>query len=161
MASRTAGTKPPTRATTITATRYTSTSLIRLIESRALVRTTVSSGASSAASTYPAIWRRRVSPPPARGRPQPRPAAGPEHELGGVLGAGEREQRLRDVVPHHLVVAAAEGLDQPPLRGQRGGVGAGQPVRLGDVHREQVAAGGAGRDPGGTADQRVAFRPFG
>jgi len=53
--------------------------------------------------------------------------AGPEDELGGVLGTGEGEQRLRDVVPDHLVVAAAQGLDQPPLGGQRGGVGAGQP----------------------------------
>ena len=39
----------------------------------------------------------------------------PEHELGGVLGAGEVEQRLGDVVADDLVVGAAEGLDQSPL----------------------------------------------
>ncbi len=72
----------------------------------------------------------------------------PEHQLGGVLGPGEAEQRLGHVVADDLVVGAAERLDQPPLLGQRGRVRAGQPVGPGDVHGQQVAAGGPGGDPG-------------
>ena len=92
---------------------------------------------------------------------QPRPAAGPEHELGRVLGPGEGQQGLGDVVADDLVVGAAHRLDQPPLRGQRGRIGAGQAVGLGDVHGQQVAARGPGGDPGGPADQRLALGPAG
>ena len=63
-----------------------------------------------------------------------RPAAAAEHQLGGVLRPGELEQRLGDVVADDLVVGAAEGLHQLPLRGEVGRAGAGQPVRAGDVH---------------------------
>ena len=73
MAASTAGTKPPTSATTITATRNSSTSLVRLRLLRRLVSTRVSSGGSAAASTYPAICRRGVIAPRGRGRPRPRP----------------------------------------------------------------------------------------
>ena len=45
-----------------------------------------------------------------------------EHELGGVLGPGEGQQGLGHVVADDLVVGAAQRLDQPPLRGQRGRV---------------------------------------
>ena len=71
------------------------------------------------------------------------------------------QQRARDVVADDLVVGAAEALDQLPLRGQVGRAGAGQAVGAGDVHGEQVAAGGAGGDPGGPADQRLALGPAG
>ena len=92
---------------------------------------------------------------------QPGPAARAEHQLGGVLRLGEGEQRLGDVVTDDLVVGAAQRLDQVPLPGQVGGVGAGEPVGLGDVQREQVAAGGPGRDPRGPPDQGVALRAAG
>ena len=73
MAASTAGTNPPTSATTITATRNSSTSLVRLRLLCRLVRTRVSSVGSAAASTYPAICRRGVIAPRGRGRPRPRP----------------------------------------------------------------------------------------
>ena len=50
------------------------------------------------------------------------------------------EQGLGDVVADHLVVGAAHRFDQAPLAGQRGRIGAGQAVGLGDVHGQQVAA---------------------
>ena len=71
---------------------------------------------------------------------QPRPAAGPQDQLGGVLRPGEGQQGLGNVVADDLVVGAAHRLGQPPLGGQRGRIGAGQPVGLGDVHGQQVAA---------------------
>ena len=52
-------------------------------------------------------------------RPPPTPA-GAEHELGRVLGDREVEQCGGDVVTDHLVIAAAEALDQRPLIGERG-----------------------------------------
>ena len=58
MASSSAGTKPPVTATATTATRYMSTSLVRFRPDRVLVSATVTSGASTTARTYPAIWRR-------------------------------------------------------------------------------------------------------
>ena len=94
-------------------------------------------------------------------RGQPRPAAGAEHELGGVLCAGEGQQGFGDVVPDDLVIGAAHRFDQPPLAGQGGRIGAGQPVGLGDVHGQQVAAGGPGGDPRGPPDQRLALRAAG
>ena len=84
-------------------------------------------------------------------------AAGAEDELGGVDAAGEVEQRRRDVVADDLVVGAAEALDEHPLPGQVGRVGAGEPVAAGDVDGQQVGALGAGGDPGGAADQGVAL----
>ena len=94
-------------------------------------------------------------------RGQPRAPAAAEHELGGVLRAGELEQGLRHVVADDLVVGAAERLDQLPLGGEVGRAGAGEPVGAGDVDGEQVAAGGAGGDPRGAADQRLALGPAG
>ena len=78
-------------------------------------------------SPEPRIVRAPMPGPVSRADSQDAPA-GAEHELGGVLRPGEVEQRLRDVVADHLVIGAAEGLDQPALGGQRGGVGVGQPV---------------------------------
>ena len=66
-----------------------------------------------------------------------------------------------DVVADDRVVAAAERLDQQPLLVQRRDARPGQPVAAGDVHGEQVAAGGAGGDAGGPPDQRVALRAAG
>ena len=85
------------------------------------------------------------------------PAALAEHELGGVLGAGEGEQGLGDVVAEQLVVGAAERLDEQALRGECLMAGAGEAVGPGDVHGEQVAAGCPGGDPGGAADQGLAL----
>jgi hypothetical protein len=70
--------------------------------------------------------------PGQRGR-QPGPAAGPEHQLGGVFRPGEGEQGLGDVVADHLVVRAAQSLGKPALGGQRRRVSTGQPVGAGDV----------------------------
>ena len=67
------------------------------------------------------------------------------------------EQGFGDVVPDHLVIGGPDGLGQPPLAGQRGRIGAGQAVGLGDVHGQQVAARRAGRDPGRPPDQRPAL----
>ena len=80
-----------------------------------------------------------------------------EHELGGVLGAGEGEQRRGNVVAEDLVVGAAERLHEQSLRGQCALAGAGQPVGAGDVDGEQVAAAGPGGDAGRSADQRLAL----
>ena len=73
MAVSRAGANPPTRATTTTAIRYISTSLVRLRSPRKLARNTVSTGSSAAASTYPATFRRLVIAPRGLGRPRPRP----------------------------------------------------------------------------------------
>ena len=58
---------------------------------------------------------------------QPRRLA-PSTSWVAFSAAGEVQQRVGHVVADDLVVAAAERLDQPPLRGQRGRVGPGQPV---------------------------------
>ena len=186
-----AGRNPPTRATTTTTSRNSSTSLTRLRCTRALASARVSSGGSSTASAAPCSRRRSVRLPCARGSPRPLPdlgvgdqvdvdvagladgggpdaraaeqrrepgsAAAAEHELGGVLRPGELQQGLGHVVADDLVVGAAEGLHQLPLRGEVGGAGAGEPVRAGDVHRQQVAAGGPGSDAGCAPDQRLAL----
>ena len=94
-------------------------------------------------------------------RGQPAAAADAEHELGGVLRAGEVEQGRGHVLADDLVVAAAQRLGQPPLRGQRGRARPGQPVGPGHVHGQQVAAGRPGGDPGRPPDQRVALRAAG
>ncbi len=86
---------------------------------------------------------------------QPSAPAGAEDQLGGVLGAGEVEQRARDVVADDRVRAAAQGLDQLALGGQRGRAGVGEAVAAGDVDGQQLAAGRAVGDPGGTADQSL------
>ena len=96
-----------------------------------------------------------AGPGPGEQGGQPGPAARAEHQLGGVLRPGEGEQRVGDIVADHLVVGAAERLGEPALRGQFRRVGAGQPVGPGDMHGEQVAARGAGGDPGRAADQRL------
>ena len=61
----------------------------------------------------------------------------------------------RDVVADDRVVAAAERLGQQPLRGKRGDARPGEPVAAGDVHGQQIAAGGAGGDARAPADQRL------
>jgi DNA-binding NarL/FixJ family response regulator len=53
---------------------------------------------------------------PQRGRPAA--SARTDHQLGGVLGMRERQQRGRDVLVGQLMVAAAERLDEPALGGQ-------------------------------------------
>ena len=98
-----------------------------------------------------------ADPGPGQQGAQPAAAADAEHQLGGVLGAGEVQQGGGHVLADDLVVAAAQRLGQPPLRGQRGRVGPGQPVGPGDVHGQQVPAGGPGGDPGRPPDQRLAL----
>ena len=73
MAASTAGTNPPVRATTITATRNSRTSLVRLRLLFKLVSASVSSRGSPTPSTYPMTCRRRVIAPRGRARPRPRP----------------------------------------------------------------------------------------
>ncbi len=89
------------------------------------------------------------------------PPAGSEHQLGGVLRAGEVQQRGRDVVTDDVVVGAAEAFHQRPLVGECLGVRPGQSVGAGDVHREQVGALAAVGDPDRPTDQRVALGPTG
>ncbi len=84
-------------------------------------------------------------------------AAGAEDELGGVVGAGEGEQRGGDVVADDHVVAAAQALDELPLLGEGAGGGAGQAVAAGDVDGEQVPARRPVRDAGGASDQGLAL----
>ena len=76
-----------------------------------------------------------------------------EHDLGGVLGAGEVHQRRGDVVAGHLVVLAAELVEQAGggRREPRRPL-AGEAVVAADVHAEQLAVGPLG-DPGRPADQ--------
>ena len=83
--------------------------------------------------------------------------AGADDDLGRVVGPGEVENRLRDAIADDGVVAAAERLDQQPLLLQGGEAGSGQTVAAGDVDGQQFTAGGAGGDPGGAADQRLAL----
>ena len=90
-------------------------------------------------------------------RARRRATAVAEHQLGGVLGAGEGEQRLGHVVAEHLVVGPAERLDEQPLGGQGALAGAGESVGAGDVDGEQVAAAGPGRDACRSADERLAL----
>ena len=75
------------------------------------------------------------------------------HELARVLGPGERDQRLGDVAPAHLVVLAAELGEQPAQLGEplvgRPGEAVGRP----DVDAEQLAAG-AHRHARGAPDAR-------
>src|SRR6266542_3924225 len=76
----------------------------------------------------------------------PAAAAGSQHELGGVDAAGEVQQRGRDVAADNLVVRTAEALDEHALAGEVGGIGTGEPVARGDVHRQQVGAFGTRGD---------------
>jgi len=87
---------------------------------------------------------------------EPGPAGIAEDELRRVLGTGKGEQRRRDVVAEHLVVAAAQGFDQRLLFGEGFGIAAGEPVPSGDVHGEQVGATPR-RDPGCPSDEGCAF----
>ena len=84
-------------------------------------------------------------------------AAVAEDQLGGILGTGERQQRLGDVFAEQLVIGPAERLDQKPLGCEGPLVCSGEPVGSGDVDGEQVTAAGPGGDPCGSADQRLAF----
>ncbi len=85
---------------------------------------------------------------PGRGGGEAAAAADAEHELRGVGGARELDERARDVVADDLVVAAAERVDERALAGERLGAAGAEAVLTGDVHGHQLAAGGAGRDPG-------------
>ena len=91
------------------------------------------------------------------GTPHQRAESGPpaaaKHELGGVLGSCEAQQRLCHAVADDLVVGPAQALDQLPLGRQVGRACAGQPVGAGDVHGEQVAAGRPCRDARRSPDQ--------
>ena len=89
---------------------------------------------------------------------QPSTAARTEHQLGGVLGPGEVEQRRGDVVAEDLVVAAAQGFDERSLRGQCLRVGSGQSVRASDVHGQQVTTSRTCGDASSPANQRLALR---
>lgn len=89
-------------------------------------------------------------------------AAGAEHHLGGVDTPGEVQQRRRGVVAEDGVETPAEALHQGPLLDQGlWGARAGQAVRAGDVHGQQLTAGAARGDPGRAADQRRALRAAG
>ena len=68
-----------------------------------------------------------------------RSTGGAEDDLGGVLGAGEFEQRLAHIVPHHLVIVATEVLEEGAVL-LEGGVVAGEAVGRSDVHPEEFAA---------------------
>ena len=59
---------------------------------------------------------------------QPRAAARPDDDLGGVHAAGDVEDRLGDVAPGHLVHHAAELLDQLSLRSKGFRVGVDETV---------------------------------
>ena len=75
----------------------------------------------------------------------PRSSAGAEHDLGGVLRAGEIDEGRGDVVARHPAVLAAQLLEQVALGRHHGGVGlarAGRQAAVGDdVHADQVALG--------------------
>ena len=77
----------------------------------------------------------------------PAAPAGPDHELGGVLGPGHRHQCLGHVGADHLDIAAAELLEQRPV--------AGHPVRRRRRHARCRAARGR---PTSSAFARVAMR---
>ena len=83
---------------------------------------------------------------------EPAAAARTENHLGGILGTGEPQQRLGHVVTGQLLEAAAEQRHKRPLGIQRRGIAGRQAVVTVHVHGQQVAAGGAGGDPGGTPD---------
>ena len=81
--------------------------------------------------------------------------AGAEHDLGGVLGAGQVDEGGGDVVAGDPAVLAAELLEQPALRGHRLDgrclVAGGQAGVGDDVDADEVALGplGDARRPGG------------
>ena len=88
-----------------------------------------------------------------------RPSAHTDDELGGIDPSRELHESGGRGVPDDLVIGAAEAFDEGALRGQRGRVGFCEPVGIRHVDREQLAAAGAGRDPGAASDQCVTFRP--
>ncbi len=92
---------------------------------------------------------------------EPRAPARPQHELAGVLPTGELQQRMWDVLPDDVVVAAAEAFDQLTLLLQRRRGCADKTVAAGDVDSEQLAAGCPGGDAGTAPDQRLPLRPAG
>ena len=88
---------------------------------------------------------------------EPGSSAAAQYQLGGILGAGELQQRVGNVVSDDLVVGAAQGLDKLSLGSQVGWVGAGEPVGAGDVHRKKLPPGRSSCDARGASDQRLAF----
>ena len=88
---------------------------------------------------------------------EPVAPAAAHHQLGGVDPGGEVDQGGSHVVPHHLVVATTEVLDQTPQSGQCLRRGTGEAVVAYDVDGEEFAAGAAGGDAGGAADDCFAF----
>ncbi|MDQ1138306.1 hypothetical protein QE410_003105 [Microbacterium sp. SORGH_AS 1204] len=87
--------------------------------------------------------RMTVAPMPGsgEGRGQTAPAAHADHQLRGVDGSGELDQGGRGVFADHLVVRAAERLDQSALLVQRAGRAAAQAVLRRHVHGQQLATG--------------------
>ena len=85
----------------------------------------------------------------------PAASARAEHELGRLLAAGERDQRLRGVVADDLVDRAAELGHELALRGEGVVVVLSEPVVDGDVHADQVAAD----PPGHAAARRIDASP--
>ena len=77
------------------------------------------------------------------------------------LAARELDERAGYVIAHHLVVAAAEGLDQGALLREQVGASRAQAVLPGDVHGEQLATGRPGGDARPTPDQGLALRSAG
>ena len=100
-----------------------------------------------------------VAPMPGPGEEGGEPAAtgDADHELRGVARPGEGDERLRGVRPDHLVIGAAELLHQCALSGEGGRVGLPQAVLAGDVHGQELAAGGACRDACAAPEQGLAF----
>ena len=100
---------------------------------------------------------RAADDPLADSRPQEggdaAPAAGADDDLGGVLGAGEGQDRVGGVVADDGVEGAAElvGLGRQP--GELVGRGPGEPVLARDVQRLPLTTRPPRRDPGGPAHQ--------
>ena len=89
----------------------------------------------------------------------PAAAAGADHDLGGVLGTGEGEDRVGRVVADDGVEGAAElvGLGGEP--GQLVGRDSGEAVLTRDVQRLPLPAGPAAGDPRCPSHERGRLRP--
>lgn len=84
----------------------------------------------------------------------PRPAAGAEHELRGVLRTCEGNQSIGDIGGNDLLVRTAELLEQTSVLVEQIDGRARQAARGEDVHAEQVAAGPQ-RHAGAPSDRRL------
>lgn len=88
----------------------------------------------------------------------PRPPGRAQHELRRVDPAGEVEQRRRHVVADHGVERGTHLVRQLPVLPQVQRHERGQPVRVLDVHHQQLRARPRS-DPAAAPDQRLALRP--